>query len=102
MNAEEWLCHLRDATSLPPSTDDPDTLIAAWEVVVVARQELLDHAPNLRSVVVDVVQQLGLEIESRQQAWRDAFAFARDRIGTQRVGVAKVRRYQRSTNAADF
>lgn len=100
--AEEWLCRLRDATTAPPQTDDIDTLIAAWDVVVAARQALLDHAPNLRSVVVEVVVVLGVEIEARQQAWRNAFAKAREKVGAQRVGIAKVRRYQRPTNAADF
>jgi len=88
---------------MPPQTDDIATLLAAWSVVVSARQEMLDaERPNLAgAIVVEVVQEIVAELELRQDAWRGALAVAHQRVGTHRVGVAKVRRYQRS-NAADF
>lgn len=104
MTAEAWLRCLCDATGHPPQTDDIPTLLAAWAAVVSARQEILDaERPNLAGViVVEVVQAIVAELEARQDAWRVALAAARDGVGMHRVGVAKVRRYQRSTNAADL
>ena len=103
MTPEAWLRRLCDATGMPPQTDDIATLLAAWSVVVSARQEMLDaERPNLAgAIVVEVVQEIVAELELRQDAWRGALAVAHQRVGTHRVGVAKVRRYQRS-NAADF
>jgi hypothetical protein len=88
---------------MPPQTDDITALLAAWAVVVSARQAMLDaERPDLAgAVVVEVVQDIVAELELRQDAWRVALAIAHQRVGMHRVGVAKVRRYQRS-NAADF
>lgn len=104
MTAEGWLRRLCDATGMPPQTDDITALLAAWAVVVSARQQMLDaERPNLAgAIVVEVVQEIVAELEMRQDAWRVALAVAHLRVGMHRVGVAKVRRYQRSTNAADF
>ncbi|MEO8842733.1 MAG: hypothetical protein ABI591_13630 [Kofleriaceae bacterium] len=104
MTAEAWLRRLCDATGLPPQTDDITALLAAWAVVVSARQEILDaERPNLAgAIVVEVVREIVAELELRQDSWRVALAIAHQKIGRHRVGVAKVRRYQRSTNAADF
>jgi hypothetical protein len=104
MTAEAWLRCLCDATGHPPQTDDIPMLLAAWAVVVSARQEILDaERPNLSgAIVVEVVQALVAELETRQDAWRVALAAARNGVGMHRVGAAKVRRYQRSTNAADL
>jgi hypothetical protein len=100
---EAWLRRLCDATGMPPQTDDITALLAAWAVVVSARQAMLDaERPDLAgAVVVEVVQDIVAELELRQDAWRVALAIAHQRVGMHRVGVAKVRRYQRS-NAADF
>ena len=88
---------------MPPQTDDLTTLLAAWAVVVSARQAMLDaERPDLAgAIVVEVVRDIVAELELRQDAWRVALAVAHQRVGMHRVGVAKVRRYQRS-NAADF
>ena len=103
MTPEAWLRRLCDATGMPPQTDDITTLLAAWAVVVSARQQILDaERPDLAgAIVVEVVQEIVAELELRQDAWRVALAIAHQRVGMHRVGVAKVRRYQRS-NAADF
>ena len=104
MTAEAWLRCLCDATGTPPQTDDIDTLLAAWAGVVAARQAMLDgERPNLAgAIVVEVVQEIVVELELRQDAWRAALASARQRVGMQRVGVVKARCYQRASNAADF
>jgi hypothetical protein len=104
MTAEVWLRRLCDATGMPLQTDDITALLAAWTAVVSARQEMLDEErPNLAgAIVVEVVQEIVAELEMRQDAWRVALAVAHERVGMQRIGVAKVRRYQRSSNAADF
>ncbi len=103
MTPESWLRALCDATGLPPPNHDIPALLAAWEGVVAARQVMLDaERPSFNAVVIDVCQQVIAELEMRQDAWRVALAGARDAIGTQRVSVAKVRRYQRSTNSADL
>ena len=103
MTPEAWLRRLCDATGLPPQTDDITTLLAAWAAVVSARQQILDaERPDLAgAIVVEVVQEIVAELELRQDAWRVALAIAHQRVGMHRVGIAKVRRYQRS-NAADF
>jgi hypothetical protein len=100
---EAWLRRLCDATGMPPQTDDITTLLAAWAVVVSARQAMLDaERPDLAgAIVVEVVRDIVTELELRQDAWRVALAIAHQRVGMHRVGVAKVRRYQRS-NAADL
>ena len=103
MTPETWLRALCDATGMPTQTDDIPALLAAWDGVVVARQVMLDaERPSFNAVVIEVCQQLIAELERRQDAWRVALAGARDAIGTQRVSVAKARRYQRSTNSADL
>jgi hypothetical protein len=88
---------------MPPQTDDITTLLAAWAVVVSARQQILDaeRPDRAGAIVVEVVQEIVAELELRQDAWRVALAVAHQRVGMHRVGVTKVRRYQRS-NAADF
>lgn len=104
LSVEAWLRQMCDATDTPPQTDDIAVLLAAWAGVVAARQALLDgERPDLASAtVLEVVRDIVAELELRQDMWRAALAGARQSVGTHRVGVAQVRRYQRAPNAADF
>ena len=54
------------------------------------------------SVAPQPKEEIVVELELRQDAWRAALAIARTGVGMQRVGVAKARCYQRASNAADF
>ena len=102
MSAAEWLQRLVDATPYPTQTEgttDPDALLALWAVVVADRQKILDEGkvaigPELANLYAELVQ--------RQDAWCAAITAARDALGQQRMGIAQVRRYQRSFGAADL
>jgi len=93
MTPDEWLCRLLDATSLPPQTDDVDTLIAAFEITVRDRQAILDD-PNQPTGLGPHHRVLVAEIEARQQAWRLALGAARERVSAHRTAANQVRRYQ--------
>lgn len=86
-----WVQRLLDATALPPETDDVDALLAAWATVVAARQALLAEADRptrlAPSPMID-------ELFACEEAWRQALAAARQRVGSHRVHAAQVRRYQ--------
>jgi hypothetical protein len=97
-NAGAWLQRLVDATPYP-TDHDPEVLLALWAVVVAARQRILDEGnvaigPELAGLYAELVQ--------RQDAWTAALTMARDALGQQRMGIAQVRRYQRSFGAADL
>jgi hypothetical protein len=98
MTAADWLQRLTDATPYPTATD-PDALLAAWVVVVAARQKILDEGkvaigPDLASAYAELVL--------RQDTWCAALAAAREALGQQRLGIVQVRRYQRAFAAADL
>lgn len=94
----DWLRRLCDATALPPTTDDVDALLTAWASVVAARQALLDepdHPVRLDpSPIVD-------ELATREDAWRQALADARQRVGSHRMQAAQAKRYQHASRSAD-
>jgi hypothetical protein len=98
MRAADWLERLIDATPYPTATD-PDALLAAWVVVVGARQKILDESkvaigPDLAALYAELVL--------RQDTWCAALAAARENLGQQRLGIVQVRRYQRALPAADL
>ena len=98
MNAADWLQRLVDATPYPTATD-ADALLADWAVVFVARQKILDEGkveigPDLAALYTELVL--------RQDTWCAALVTARQTLGNQRMGMAQVRRYQRSFGAADL
>jgi len=98
MNAAAWLQRLIDATPYPTATD-PDALLAAWVVVVAARQKILDEG---KVAIGPDLAALYSELVVRQDTWCAALAAARETIGQQRLGIAQVRRYQRAFDLAEL
>ena len=98
MTAADYLQRLVDATPYPTATD-ADALLAEWAVVFAARQKILDEGkveigPDLAALYSELVL--------RQDTWSAAFITVRQTLGQQRMGIAQVRRYQRSFGAADL
>lgn len=98
MTAADWLQRLTDATPYPTATD-PDALLAAWVVVVAARQKILDEG---KVAIGPELAALYAELVLRQDTWCAALAAAREALGQQRLGIVQVRRYQRAFAAADL
>ncbi|MEO6777431.1 MAG: hypothetical protein ABI467_31180 [Kofleriaceae bacterium] len=96
--AASWLQRLCDATPYPTATA-PDALLAAWDIVVVARQRILDEG---KVAIGPDLAVLFAELELRQDTWCAALAAAREALGQQRLGIVQVRRYQRVLRAADL
>lgn len=98
MNVADWLQRLCDATPYPTETE-PGALLAAWRVVVAARQKILDEG---KVAIGPELAPLFAELELRQDTWCAALAAAREMLGQQRLGIVQVRRYQRVLRAADL
>ncbi len=101
MTARDWLDRLRDATAAPPPSDDVSELLAAWAPIASARKALFD-APERPASLPRELAPLVAELKAREDAWVAALAAARDRVVASRVGMAKARRYQRATGAAEL
>lgn len=91
------LQRLLAALEAPPDTDSIDMLLAVWARVVIAMDQICSEPP---AAVEDDVE-LAVELRRRHEAWQLALAGAKQRCGASRVGTAQIRRYQRSTRAAE-
>lgn len=90
------LQRLLAAMEPPPDTDSVDTLLAVWARVVSAMDQICSEPlPADRDV------ELVTELRRRHAAWQLALAGAKERCGASLVGTAQIRRYQRSTRAAE-
>jgi hypothetical protein len=101
MTAAEWLQRLRDVTVAPPVTDIAAELLAAWAPIASARKALFD-APDLPASLPRELAPLVAELKAREDMWVAGLAAARDRVVASRVGIAKARRYQHPTGAAEL
>jgi hypothetical protein len=95
---DAWLVRLCDATALPPDTADVDALLTAWAAVVVARQHILDEADRPTRLAPSPILDA---IFAREEAWAQALAAARLRVGSHRVQAAQAKRYQHASCSAD-
>jgi hypothetical protein len=101
MTPQQWLERLRDLTVAPPVTDSTTELLAAWTPIASARKALFDAADRPGSLPRELAP-LAAELKAREDAWLAALATARDRVVASRVGIAKARRYQHATGAAEL
>ena len=101
MTAVEWLERLRDVTAAPPLTDIAAELLAAWAPIASARKALFDAADRPASLPRELAP-LVAELKAREDAWLGAMATARDHVVASCVGMAKARRYQHATGAAEL
>jgi hypothetical protein len=101
MTPRDWLDRLCDATAAPPAIDGVSELLAAWAPIASARRALFDAADRPASLPRELAP-LVAELKAREDAWVAAFAAARDRVVASRVGIAKARRYQHATGAAEL
>jgi hypothetical protein len=101
MTPQQWLERLRDLTVAPPDTDIAADLLAAWTPIASARKVLFDAADRPASLPRELAP-LAAELKAREDAWLAALAAARDRVVASRVGIAKARRYQHATGAAEL
>jgi hypothetical protein len=101
MTAEEWLQRLRDVTVAPPVTDIAAEMLTAWTPIASARKALFDAADRPASLPRELAP-LVAELKAREDAWLAAMATVRDHVVASRVGMAKARRYQHATGAAEL
>jgi hypothetical protein len=90
---------LVDATPVPPSGVDADTLIAAFAEVSARRQAIMDAATSLIVVATDADAALVQLLRARQHAWLEVLAAARDEVQAQRIGTTKLRGYAAGVGA---
>ncbi len=79
---------LLEATPYPPETTDIGQLLAAAEVMVRARTQILKAA-----VPGETDPALRAELAARDEAWRTALAAALRVVGDQRIAVRRLRSY---------
>ncbi|HEX4450659.1 MAG TPA: hypothetical protein VH143_07305 [Kofleriaceae bacterium] len=101
MTAADWIERLRDLTVAPPVTDIAAEILAAWTPIASARRALFD-APDRPASLPRELAPLVAELKAREDAWASALAAARERVVAARVGMAKARRYQRASGAAEL
>lgn len=89
------LTALVEATA-PPPEGEPDALLAAFDVMVATRAELL---ARLEVAVLPLLppggQPLVDELHRRDQAWLSALARAQDVVGDRLRAVRRAQRYER-------
>ena len=79
------LQRLLEATPLPPDSDDPTELLAAYEALAARGHAIMHEVPTAPIAATDEDRALICEIAARQDAWRAAIAIAR---GAHRTGSA--------------
>jgi hypothetical protein len=87
-----WLHRLRDATTLPPETDDVDVLLAAFAQVSAAREAILAQATPLR--IAGERGEVYADLQNREAAWRTTLATARHRVAAHRIAASQAQRYR--------
>lgn len=91
MTSAQLLAKLLSITPVPPDSFDVDELLAAAAAMLAARQQLLDTATQIVMAPFDPSELA--ELHCREAAWREAIASAQRVVGTQRIGVSRMRKY---------
>lgn len=88
---------LLDLTPLPPETADVDVVLAAFEEMFAARQQVLERAAQTDEKPDDTEENraLAMELAARDAAWQAALHATRDRVGAARQGTSRMRSYAR-------
>ncbi|HEY4243361.1 MAG TPA: hypothetical protein VGM88_26290 [Kofleriaceae bacterium] len=90
MTKAELVTALLAVTPRPPAVDDHELMGAAADLLA-ARDAVLAAAPRVGASAVNPAEVD--ELVARQLAWDTALAAARDRLGAQRIGAGRMRRY---------
>jgi len=88
------LRELVELTPMPPATGDADEIIAAFDAMFSARQDVL---ATLSGKLADTEENRRLvgELATRDAAWEQALSSARDAVGVARQGTSRLRSYAR-------
>ncbi len=81
-------------TPLPPEGVDADAILAAFDSMFDARQEVLARITE-RLANTEENQVLVRELAVRDAAWERALASTRDAVGAARSGAGRLRSYAR-------
>ena len=94
MTESAILRELIEVTPMPPEAADADTVIATFEAMFGARQELLGRIGD-RLADTDENRALVRELAVRDAAWEQVLTLARDAVGVARSGTKRLRGYAR-------
>jgi hypothetical protein len=90
----EILRELVAITPVPPEGVDADAILAAFDAMFEARQQVLER---LTEKLADTEENRALvnELAVRDGVWEQALAAARDAVGAARSGTSRLRSYAR-------